>query len=50
MWVAAPRMKRKRKTAVTGMSMFFLGTPPNVQMAGRHGPEPDWKMLVDILE
>ena len=49
MWVAAPRMKRKRKTAVMGMSRFFLGMPPRVQMAGRHGPEPDWEMLVTCL-
>lgn len=50
MWVAAPRMKRKRKTAVMGMSMFFLGMPPRVQMAGRHGPELDWEMLGYMLE
>lgn len=50
MWVAAPRMKRKRKPAVMGMSMFFLGMPPRVQMAGRHGPELDWEMLGYMLE
>ena len=38
--VAAPPMKRARKTAVTGMSTDFLGAPPSCHICGAYGPPP----------
>jgi hypothetical protein len=39
MWVTAPQMNRKRKTAVMGMSGTVDGSPPNGHVVGGNGPD-----------
>lgn len=51
MWVIAPSTKRKRNTAVTGMSIFFSGKPPSIHTCGLYGgPEFICMLLVISLQ
>lgn len=42
--VAAPSTKRARKVAVTGISMFLSGNPPDAQIIGRYGGPLIWTL------
>lgn len=39
-WNAAPDMKKRRKTIVTGRSTFLFGIPPKMASFGAKGPLP----------